>query len=156
MYWLTWAVFIFAAFFLVRRPIALFSAKLCRGVVACSSSHHGSWPTGGATQRKLWPRAPMSINYREDNTSNEKLTNKKYRNQSQIHPKMQNKCFNHRILILLPNFVFVKKYLQIDSSNQMKLVYYVTRYINSWKDNSKISSPILGIWNPFMTFRYNF
>lgn len=47
--------------------------------------------------------------------------------------------FCYRTLFLL------KKYLQIDISNLTKLVYYVTRYINSCKDNSKISSPNLGI-----------
>lgn len=154
MYWLTWAVFIFAAFFLVRRPIALFSAKLCRGVVARSGSHHGSWPTGGATQRKLWPRAPMSINYRKENTTNEKST--KIETNHKYILKRKTNDHNHCILILLPNFVLLKKYLQIDISNLTKLVYYVTRYINSWKDNSKISSQNLGIWNPFMTFRYHF
>lgn len=71
----------------------------------------------------------MSINYREDNTTNEKST--KIETNHKYILKRKTNDHNHCILILLPNFVLLKKYLQIDISNLTKLVYYVTRYINS-------------------------
>ena len=60
---LTWAVFVFTTLFLVRRPFALSPAKLGRGVVAHSGSHHRSRPTGGAAQSELRPMRPISVNY---------------------------------------------------------------------------------------------